>query len=110
MPIELLVFFALIGAPVLLYGLGAVNIISPRTRDIVIGTLLAAFALVFLVAWATFFLDSGVLPGNAKRGPLAVYSSEPTFKRFLYGAFWLFFTGLTFVTGCSIARSAWRRS
>lgn len=109
MPTEILVFALLICAPILVYGLGAMNLISSRARDISIGTLLVAIALVFLVAWVIFFLESGVLPGNAKHGPLAVDASEPVFIRLLYGALWLFVTWKTFMTGYDMARGATRR-
>ncbi len=109
MPTELLVFALLICAPILIYGLGALKLISSRSRDIAIGGLLVALAVVFLVAWVIFFLESGVLPGNAKRGPLAVDASEPIFMRLMYGALWLFITWKTFIVGYGMVRAATRR-
>jgi hypothetical protein len=109
MSTEFLVFSLLICAPILVYWLGAINLISSRARDIAVGTLLLVLALVFFAAWVIFFLESGVLPGNAKHGPLAVDASDPIFIRLLYGALWLFITWKTFTVGYSMVRAATRR-
>lgn len=109
MPTEFMVFLLLMCAPILVYGLGAMKLISSRARDLAIGALLIALALAFFAAWVIFFLESGVLPGNAKHGPLAMDSSDPIFIRLLYGALWLFITWKTFTVGCGMVWAATRR-